>query len=305
MRPEVLALLGALFFASSNVSTKKGLQDTSAIAGLLVSLVVGSGVIWVVLLADHPESVSFSGTLLFVLGGFFGPALGRGLAVGGIDSLGASVSIPVQTTIYPIAGISIGVLGLGEDLELAQIVALPLILAGIWLVTARYRKDNREAREELDSQIVEELNVRERLRSFTLLFPIVAGFSYAVGDLFRKQGIETLPHALFGTAVGTATALVVWGGVAGLSSKVRSRLTFGRGIRWFALAGIFATFALLSIILGLQDGDISQIAPVIAVQPVLVALLSRIFLRTIERVDFRIIAGSVLAALGVIVLTVS
>jgi uncharacterized membrane protein len=68
------------------------------------------------------------------------------------------------------------------------------------------------------------------------------------------------------------------------------------------LAGVFIAVGLISVFNALETGDISVVGPVIVAQPLVVVVLSGIFLREHEVVTKRTVVGAVLTVLGVILL---
>ena len=93
MSPTVLAGISAFCFAGSHVASKRGVQSTSVVAGLLISLAT----MWIVLLGatllDLPGEIEGWAVLVLAVSGLVAPAIGRAAAIAGVDRLGDRKSV--------------------------------------------------------------------------------------------------------------------------------------------------------------------------------------------------------------------
>lgn len=290
---ETLAGLAALLYAGSSVAVKRAVEDTSIQAGLLISLGVGS-VATVALLAgsgshrlDAPAVVGG-----FVIAGVLGPAIGRGTSMIGVRLLGPSRSVPIQAALYPLFASIFAVLFLEEVIDWRQGIGLLLVGCGVWLLSLPETNPLAKVRSELSVG---------RLRLPAVLFPLVAGLAFGFADLFRKRAIDLSGDALLGAAIGTFTALCFWSLVIGASRQKLNQFEWGRGVLWFALAGLLSAGAILALIAALDGGDVSVVSPIIAAEPLGVIVLSALFLRDIELVTKRVVLGATAVVMGTVV----
>ena len=121
----------------------------------------------------------------------------------------------------------------------------------------------------------------------------------------RKLGLVEMPSPAFGALVGNVTIIVVWVLVIAFVPRIRSLAKPGPGWQWFLLTGVLAGLGVLSVFGALESGDVSVVGPIIMAQPLIVVILSALFLRDIERLTWKIVAGSVLTVLGIILITIS
>lgn len=291
MHPALFAAIAACCFAGSHVVSKRGTQTTSVVAGLLVSLISAVSVLLVATLIDPPSEAPVGALALLAASGLFAPAIGRVSNIAGIHRLGASVSVSIQAGIYPVSAVSGAALFLGETPGLARILGTVAIVAGIFTLS-------REAPRDLGED--EAASRARRARRAALVFPLVAGLAYGASDLVRKASVELLPHPVFAALVAVSTALLVWGVGALTLPQVRRRITVGPGAWWFVLGGVLAATAIVALFRALREGEVSLVSPIVAAQPLVILLLSTVVLRGIERLNRRIVLGSLTTVVGLI-----
>lgn len=276
-----------MMFAGSHVVSKKGTQTTSVIAGLIISLATGTLILGVATLTRLPASLSGKGVAVIPASGILAPALARGAAIAGIDRLGPSTSVPIQGGTYPLLAVLGAIVILHEPVSGLRLAGVVAIVVGVWLLSRPTEEPKRDS-------------TRRLFRRPGVMFPIAAGLAKGSADIVRKTGLDLVPHATFGAALGLATAVTVRLVAAALLPPVRRKISFGSGTPWFVLGGSFAGLAVLLRFHALQNGDVSTVSPIVASQPVIVLLLSAVFLKELERVNLRIALG----VAGVVVGTV-
>lgn len=300
MPAEAFAAISAVLFAGSHVVSKRGMRTTDVVGGLLVSLSTGLTVLTIVVLLDPPSNAPWELLLLVAASGMLAPALARAAAIAGVDRLGPTVSVPIQSSVYPLFAVFGASLVLGEPAGLARWIGVGAIVLGVWFLALRGAdispEDGLTPRPE-----------RGRMRSWLaggLLFPVIAGLGYGGADLIRKNVIVDLPHPAFMSLVAVAAALTAWCTATVASTTVRGSLRFGRSTYWFMLGGALSSLALLSQFRALETGDVSTVSPIVASQPLAVLLLSSIFLRGIERLDWSIAFGGISIVTGTILVSI-
>lgn len=288
--PIALAALAAICFASAGVSMKRSFAGNSLVIVLMVALpvvVLGTGLF---ILFDPPESVTTRSVLWFIAGGVVGDGVGRASYMGGVDRLGVARSTPLQTAAYPAVALFGGILLFSESVTALRVAGAASIVSGIWAVVG-VASDGRGGA------------FRKRWKwTWAYLWPVTAGLTFALSDVFRKLALEDTPNPAFGATIGAATALLVWAVVIYLVPSLRIQAKRGPGWQWAALAGVFIAIGLMSVFNALETGDISVVGPVIVAQPLVVVVLSALFLREHEVVTKRTAVGAFLTVLGVILL---
>lgn len=227
----------ATCFALGSVCAKQGLVDTSAISGLLVSLGSGVTVLVIAVAADPPNYVDSWGVVLFAAAGVLAPSIGRLAGILGIERLGASRSVPIQTATYPLLATLGASSWLGEDIGMERYFGIVLIIIGIGFLTRSRRH-----------------KVRSVYWTPSWLFPVMAGAAYGAGDLVRKVGLGRLEEPTLGAAVSVVAALSLWLVLATAVPSLRRKIGWGPGAAWFVLNGILASTAILLLFHALRVG---------------------------------------------------
>ena len=130
-----------------------------------------------------------------------------------------------------------------------------------------------------------------------------AALGYGGSQVVAKQVItETEP--LIGSAFTLLFGLIILGGLTARDVKQQRsapKIAYIRAI----LAGLASAGGVTFLYLALSYAPVVNIAPVTAMNPLFSIALAQIFLRDIERLTPRILAGALLAIAGVIVISVS
>jgi drug/metabolite transporter (DMT)-like permease len=301
-----LAVCAATCFAASHVASKRGVQSTSVEGGLVLSLATSLLTLIIAGFIDPPASVAWGTIAVFAAAGLFGPGLGRGAAIVGVDRLGPSISVPIQASVYPAIAVIVATLVLQEDLTPYRVAGCLAIMIGVWALT---RREDEPVSTDMEGFVsgLSRSPGRGRVssRSFrkAFAFPIIAGLGYGIADIIRKGGLNASDEPILGALVGVATVLVLWLLALLMSSSMRHRVVWGRTAGWFALSGIFASLALIAQFKALSAGDVSVVSPIIAAQPLGVLLLSSIFLGGLERLTARTIVGGTTIVLGAVLVS--
>lgn len=295
--PPLLAILSALFFAGGHITSKRGVATTSVVGGLLISLTTGAIMLIIAVVLDPPRDVSLKPLLVLAAAGLLAPAVGRAGGIAGIQRLGPSVSVPIQASIYPMFAVVAAMLFLKEEAGPNRIAGAAAIILGVWILSRTVAEPS--------APDLEGVTTPTKARGFLVLkpgviFPVIAGLAYGAADVVRKEGLELLPHATFAAMVAVTSALVAWALAIAVVPGVRRMLTFGRTAPWFVASGMMSSLAILSQSHALRIGDVAQVSPIVASQPLAVFVLSALFLRDLERIGLKTIVAGVTIVLGTI-----
>lgn len=288
MSAEGWALFSAICFASSHVVSKRGLQDTSVIAASLIVL----GVSWVVIalsvVLDPPDHVTAEAIAVFAALGLLVPGISRWSVLRSVDDLGPSVAIPLQQGLRPLLSVLGGIVFLGEQVGLLRGIGVAAIIVGGWQLSRRPREDRPDQRH----------GPRRSLLRPGIAFPFVAGLAYATSDVLIRLTLgDDLAEPGFAATISTGSGLVAWLVVVAAIPRVRAGVRFGPGARWLVLAGCLIGAAILGVYNALRLGEVTLVSPINSTQPLIVLLLSAMFLRDLERVR----ATTVVAAMAIVV----
>ena len=293
--PVLFALGAACCFAALGITAKRGVQGNSIVTALLVSLPIGAMVMLIFMALDMPESVSLRAVGLFVAAGIIGEGLGRTSFILAVARLGPSTATPIQTASYPVLALIGGMVMFSEVVTGWRVAGAAAIVAGIWALVGG---DKRFGGTLATGHIA-------RRWRWAYLLPVVGGLSFASSDIVRKLGLSATPYPAFGALVGNVVVLMIWAVVVASAPRIRRLAKLGPGWQWFLLTGMLAGLGVLSVFRALEAGDVSVVGPIIMAQPLIVVLLSALFLRDLERLTWKIFTGAVLTVLGVILITIS
>ena len=263
--------------------------------GLMVSLPVGAVVTGVFTLADPPTGLTLRAVLFFVAGGIVGEGVGRTAFIFAVRLIGPSTATPIQTATYPALALVGGWILLSEPVTGWRVTGAVAIAAGI---TVLVRGQPATVGSGTDRQPV-------RNRRWAYLLPVLGGISFASSDLLRKLGLEETPHPAFGAVSGTITIILLWIVILAFTPRIRATISLQPGWQWFIPTGLLAGLGVLSVFRALESGDVSVVGPIIMSQPLMVVLFSALFLRDLEQLTGKVVAGAALTVLGVVTLSVS
>lgn len=293
MSAEAWALFSALCFATSHVVSKRGLQDTSVTAASLIILGVSWLVISLSVILGPPPTIARGSIAIYAALGLLVPAISRWSVLKSVHDLGPSIAIPIQQGLRPLLSVTGGVLLLGERLSVLRGVGIAAIIVGGVQLTRRPPDDD---------------SPRPRLRRLALrqglAFPFIAGLSYATSDVLIRRFLgdgDTDPGVA--ATISTGSGLLAWLLVVAAVPRARADVRFGRRSWWFVLAGALIGAAILGVYNALKRGEVSLVSPINATQPLIVLLLSALFLRDLDRVRWTTVAAAFAIVVGAILVS--
>jgi drug/metabolite transporter (DMT)-like permease len=329
----LLALLGATAFSVMNVAVRKGVRPGDADNGVLTSVVVNvllfTGVVGILAALDGPPRLSAAGIIAFLCAGFCSTFLGRLTLFGGIRRIGAVRATAIKNG-TPLVALILAVTVLGEQVTPLGWLGIGLILLGIALVVRESMERSQRtdlgtdrvhpATEALQAEALAEGGEVEGLeavprrptalaRRAMLLgvgLALVAAVSFGLGQMLRKVGMDILPDAAIGAAVGSWSALIT----STLVALVRGELGLGlaRVRRWrpyFWLAGIGGGIGQLSSFAALQYAPLAHVSVVAGSETILTVLFSGLLVRRSEHITRALVIPAALVSLGVVMIALS
>ena len=293
MSAEAWALFSALCFATSHVVSKRGLQDTSVTAASLIILSVSWLVISLSVLLGPPTDLTGRTVAIYAGLGLLVPAISRWSVLKSVHDLGPSIAIPIQQGLRPLLSVTGGVLLLGEHLSVLRGLGVASIIVGGVQLTRRPPDATGPPREA----------GRWALRP-GLAFPFIAGLAYATSDVLIRLALgegETEPGVA--AMISTGSGLLVWLVAVAVVPSVRAGVRFGARSWWFVLAGALIGAAVLGVYNALRRGEVSLVSPINSTQPLIVLLLSALFLRDLDRIRARTVVAAAAIVVGAILVS--
>ncbi|SFC16559.1 Uncharacterized membrane protein [Halobiforma haloterrestris] len=287
-----LALLPAILWGLAPIFDKRGMAaGGGSVQASLVVVVVDSSIYWLVIALLYGRS-AFTGLTLetaavFAFAGVIGTALGRITIFVGVDKVGASLNSTILST-RPLFATLIALVFLNEPLGPVTGVGVVILVAGLASLTASQGGD------------LSGWQPRE------LLWPIAAAVTFAVANVARRYGmLETPLSALEAVTINETAGLIALvayvAAVGGRDVLEKPRASY----RYFLGSGLLTTVAMLSLMaaLGLEEGRIAMVDPLVATAPLFTLVFAAVLLRDLERVTRGVVVGAVLVVVGAALIT--
>lgn len=126
-----------------------------------------------------------------------------------------------------------------------------------------------------------------------LAFPLLGAFLFALEPILATVGLGDGTPVLVGLAVKTLAATGVFWAYLAVRGDLPGRAQLTGDVRWVIAAGLADSGFFLSYYAALSVSRVGIVVPIMQTRPLLVAAVSDIALRGIERVTPALPAGSV------------
>ncbi len=278
---EYFALQASLAFAISSVLIRRGLATSNAITGSFISISLSAATSWILVSFFIPLSSFLTHAVwYFVVGGIFAPGAARILVYMGIDRIGVSRSVPVVNAAPMIASI-LAVFFLGETWTFQNFIGTSLVILGVVIISRTQTEQKRWDKRDL-------------------IYPLMAAMAFAIASNLRKFGllVENIP--LMASAANGTSALLFAALVLQVQGGRRVFKLSGSSFCWFFAAGLASTAGMLANFYALSFGRLVIVEPLVSTNPVFTVLLAAIFLRDVEAVTLRVVAGALFTVAGTV-----
>lgn len=286
-----LALIAAVAIAAQVIFVRVGTEQGDPIDVLTVVLTISTAIVVAIAAVLYYPSyrLTTESTLAFVGAGITGTFLGMIAYYASIQRLGASRTEPLKASM-PLYATLFAVVLLDERVTAGNLAGVVLIVAGIVLISWESRT-NAVA------------GVRDSPK--TLALPLLAAALFGVEPILAKVGLAAGTPPMVGLAIKTVVALAAlvgylgWrGSLSGIGDRVK------RNLGWYLAAAVTYTVFLVAFYLGLEAAPVVVVIPIFQTSPLFVILLSAVFLRRLERVTPRLVAGASVVIAGAVVVTI-
>lgn len=271
----------ALCFSIAHILIRRGLVESNAMTGSFISLFMTAGLLWLVVpIFVRLEELWQVAVFFFIAAGIFAPGIGRTLSYFGIEKIGVARAVPIVNS-SPIFASMFAVLFLGEDWALQNVAGTLLVIAGVVMLSMAKPPAGE-------------------WRKLDVVFPILGAMAFGISTSLRKAGLGFVDIPL-GAAACTATTGFLFSVILLQTQGGQKALKLTRNSAGcFFSAGIFNTAALLSVFYALSYGKVVIVEPLVSSNPVLTLVLTSLFLRDLEALNWRVISGASLAVAGTI-----
>jgi uncharacterized membrane protein len=274
----VLALVAAVLSAGATIFIRQALRSAGAYTGFWINVITGCVAAWTaVAVTGGPGPVSRAAFGYFALAGLVGTVGGRLFRFLAIDRVGASVSTAL-INLNPMIATILAILLLGERVTLPIVAGTLVIVVGTVLLSLSGRR----------------MGFHPRL----LWLPILSASFFGTVSILRKLGLSGAGPVI-GTALNVTTAAVVVAAFMLATGQRQAMVTRGRPLAYFVAAGLMENTGVFLNIVALGMGTVSVVTPLYGSSPIFVLLLSLLFLRGVETLTTRVVAGTLLIVLGI------
>lgn len=281
-----IALLSAVFFASSGVTTRRGVYGDGVYSTVLISVIVGIPM-YIVSLLLYPSKTGIKGVsptavALFMLAGIVHFVIGRFILYYSIHYMGSSASYPIMSSSNVLSAV-VAIPLLGEALTGNKVISVMIVSIGIYLMA----KGNIE--------------IGEFKKGFPLA--LITAFVFAASSLIVRAALLIVRAPILGVLVSYATSLPFLVGL-GTSKDYKSELfTLDRvKLIYMLLNGVLVNLGQLFRYISLDLVEVSIVGIVFSITPLLTILFSYIVNREIEIINRGIVFSALLIVMGIIIL---
>lgn len=276
---QILAFFTSIWYAGALVLSRLGLRYSTPDTVTLVSILVQNVTLWsAVYWTGGIPNVSGVAVGIFCIVGTFQMAV-RLLAYTGVLKIGAARSGALQS-ISPLIAATIAIAVLGE-------LATPLIIAGTMLVVVGIILVSWKPERELPS-----------FRWWHLLLPVGAACLTGMNHPLRRYAFSLSNEPLFFSAFMGLVSLTGFFIYRTVSPRKRRLEWDRRAFGPFLWTGIFETLSILFIMTSLSAGRVVVVVPIAATYPVWALIGAKLFLRDVERITWKTVAGILSVVVG-------
>ena len=262
MSAELLALLTALSYATSNISARWGMRYSTPNTATLFSLSIHAvGLPAIVLITTgHSVGASSGALYLVVITGVLQTVL-RSCHYLAISKVGVSRAVTLRNT-HPMLTVVIGVTVLGEQTNALNLAGVLLIVGGTALTSWR-----------MDEQI-------PNFRPWYLLLPVATSVMTSTVHPIRRYAMLLADEPFFFAALVGIVSLGCFTTYLALPLPRDPIVWHRKAILPLAISGACETLAILLLFFALAAGPTVVVSPMTATSPVWTVLLASIVLRT-------------------------
>ncbi len=313
-----LALLSAATFSFNNACTRRGVLKASVSQAMTITVPIGVPIFFVVaLLSGHLALVlGFSWqSLLWLAGaGVLHFVWGRYCNYRSTKALGSNLSGPIQQADL-VLSLGLAILVLGERLTPLRIIGIALVILGPALTlradVEAGRKHTRVTDRAESPAEAEETPEKPKFKpNFAegYTFALLSGTGYGVSPVFIRMGLENAgPGASvagglvsYGAATCAVALILLWPG------QLRHALAVNRNsAKWFTFSGILVCLSQMFRYMALSVAPVTVVAPILRMSLVFRVIFSWLINHEHEVFSGSMIAGTAIALLGALLLSLS
>ena len=300
MPGELTAALSTVCYSLSFVLLRKGQAESNPRDhGLLPILFVSTLTFLSALLFHYlafptaPERLPISPRAIryAVASGLFGTLFGRLALYTAIDYLGATRGVVIKA-LSPLATLLLAIIFLKEHYEKEYAIGMIFLFLGVGFIL-------------IERTLIKTRSISSFLFRHSFVIAALAAFLQGTGHAFRKLSVLAPVSPLwmasidmFAAFIGYIILLVVRGELSIVWNSYRGQYNLP-----IYTAGVMSASGVLLFFLAVSQIPVSEVSIILGAEPIIVALISSLFLRQLERMTWLTIAAAVCVASGVMVIS--
>ncbi len=280
------AFLTALSFSFSNILVKKGMKYSENDNGVWMTVLVNFVLLGIVALLYRffivAETITFVGTLFFVLAGALTSFLGRTTLFHSFRYIGPSRGIAIKNS-APLFTVIFALIILGERISLIPLLGMLLVFVGLAIQAVFMVKHGSN------------LTNEEKIERTGYFFALLAALVFGIGQGLRGSGLEMLSDPFYGAFIGAAVAFLLTSLVEVKKGNFKEKISkqFTQFNTFYFFAGILSSIAVLSFFIAITYIQVSYVAVIAAVEPLLTIALSFLLLKEEKIKRYTVVVASV------------
>ena len=285
---EFLALFASFCWALAAVLYKKVLENKGYFIVNLFRVAFASTFLAFILLFINIQSLILTRTelILFSFAALNGPVIGDTLYFIGLKQIGVSRTQSISSS-YPLFSMILAAIFLHEKLNLAILIATPLIVAGIILVLP-----------------IENKTQSNNIHSFFAFTPILTAFFWSISLITFKFILNNSSiNPIFATFLNRTLSLPFLSFTVAATKELSQMKNLNKiDIIYMAVAGIISLgIGGICIFLSLSLLNASKAIPLSSISPFFAIILAFIYAK--EKLNIKILFGTTFIVTGIILLT--
>ncbi|TRZ70118.1 MAG: EamA family transporter, partial [Rhodocyclaceae bacterium] len=298
---EWVALLSACCFAAANVTIMLGAGAERQDNGVFLSILLTTGIAGAIWLVQGMQQgwpvINLNAVLWFAGAGILTIFIGRVFHYASVQHLGAMRASAVKR-LNPLFSVLLGVLLLGEAFDLTMLVGMLLIGAGFGILIRQALSTRGLPRADGSAAVAASWGAS--LHKLGFFYGPVSALAYAVGYVARKQGLNLMPDAAFGTMLGSVVGAVMFvlmaQFVAGYRLALRS--TFTTFNPWLPASGVLSSAGQLFYFVALSHSSISRVAVISSLEAFATIVLTVLITRSFKQLTPAVLLAAGLGVAG-------
>lgn len=297
---EFFAFCSALSFSLVNVTITRGTTKGAHDNGVFLSLILTTlfaGACWLIASCWRGFTpINLQGVIWYACAGLFTSFIGRVFLFASIQELGSIRGSAIKR-LSPFFAVLVGVLLLNDPIGMGMMIGMTLIMLSFLILVREAFSKQPEANTMIPRQ-----HWLRALFNLGFVFGPVSSLGYAIGYLFRKLGLASIPDAFFGTMVGSIVGAAIFCAVAFFKPGYRSaiRTTFTTYNPWLWIAGLMTSVGQVAYFLALSYTTISVVALIASMEVFGTMFLSVMVFKQRETLTPKVWAAAILGIMGTV-----